>query len=154
MNGTGVELDLPNVSTVVNADGTYQDLKSWNGVLNNRNGSQSADGPELNFSEKFTATPQNDGSTKLSVMGDNYTLNSDGKTGYVNGKKEQISYQKVGDEYDITLPNGAKIAVGQGIGNTQSEVVTLPNDDADKGLPKGLQKIWNKNANIMTLAGS
>ncbi len=56
MNGGGVELDLPNVSTIVNADGTYQDLKSWNGVRMNKNGSQSAAGPEITYREKYTTT--------------------------------------------------------------------------------------------------
>jgi hypothetical protein len=152
-NGAGVELDVPNVSTVAYSDGTHQDLKTWNGILMNKDGRLTGDQPELNFSEPFKVTPQKDGKTELSVMGDNYILNSDGKTGQVNGSKEQITYQKVGDEYDITFANGAKLQVSQGIGNVQYEEVTIPNDDAAKGLPKGLQKLWNKNANVMTLVG-
>ena len=152
-NGAGVELDLPNVSTVVYSDGTHQDLKSWNGVINNKNGSQSADGEELNFNSPFNVTPQNGGSSELSVMGDNYILNSDGKTGQVKGSSEKITYEKVGGDYDITFGNGAKLQVSQGIGNMQYEEVTLPNDDAAKNLPKGLKKAWNENANVMTLAG-
>jgi hypothetical protein len=152
-NGAGVELDLPNISTVIYPDGTHQDLKSWNGVVSNKDGTVYADGPELNFNEKSKVTPQKDGSSELSVMGDNYILNSDGKTGQVKGSNEQVTYQKVGDDYDITFANGAKLQVSQGIGKVQSEEVTLPNDDAAKGLPKDLQKLWNKNANKMELVG-
>ncbi|HEY9776784.1 MAG TPA: hypothetical protein V6C81_23680 [Planktothrix sp.] len=153
MNNGGVELDLPNVSTVASADGTYQDLKSWNGVLNNKNGAQTANGPEMNYGEKFTVTPQSDGSSQLSLAGDTYILNSDGKTGHVKGSNEQFTYQKVGGEYDISFDQGAKMAVGPTIGGGQSEVVTLPNDDAEKALPKGLKKLWDKTANQWTLAG-
>jgi hypothetical protein len=151
MNGAGVEIDYPDVSSVIYPDGTQQDLKSWNGVLNNKDGSLSAQGDALNFSEKWTTAPGKNGSTELSLMGDKYTLNSDNKTGSVDGK--QFTYQQVGDSYDITFANGAQIAVDQGIANQQFEEVTLPSDDAANGLPKGLKKEWNANANVMTLVG-
>jgi len=149
MNGAGVEIDYPDLSTVIYSDGSNQDLKSWNGVLSNKDGSQSAQSEELNFNEKFTTKAQKDGSTELSLMGDNYILNGDGKTGTVKGSNEKLTYQQVGDHYDITFANGAQLLVGQGIGSEQYQEVTLPNDDAANGLPKGLKKEWNKNANIM-----